>query len=385
MDPPIGYRSYMSPLLEFFLTSIALPSDTAGTNSLSHHLRSEWMKHAMTDPCLFHATLFSASASIDMLRGQQNTAVTLYHQTWAIRLLNERLAQPEPVLTYATLGAVIPLLYYNMVALDQDSAVTHQRGLVKMLLATPKSVRNDIGPLIAIVKIAMLSFACIYGMQPTWDCLDSESVRPNSLLRNVVSRAALGTGRSVFQKQTMDGILDVYEEVSRLDQCVHADHTCNIHEDFERAHPLATSDLTIPLTEPHNPLTSSERLNACCYLSCHIFWKALQGRRRRQSPGEQTPRPMDHYGLIRELLKYLLQVEPLYWIRNAPEAFTWAAFTGAAASSQPDLRATFINHAATVITAIDGEDLTLIRQGWRYFGLVKGLEGNEDLRVGLDH
>ncbi|GKZ26279.1 hypothetical protein AbraIFM66951_003614 [Aspergillus brasiliensis] len=273
-----------------------------------------------------------------------------------------------------------------MVALDQDSAITHQRGLVKMLLATPKSVRNDIGPLIAIVKIAMLSFACIYGMQPTWDCLDSESVRPNSLLRNVVSRAALGTGRSVFQKQTMDGILDVYEEVSRLDQCVHADHTRNTHEEFERAHPLATSNLTIPLTELHNPLTSLERLNACCQLACRIFWNALRRRRGpRQSPGEQNLSPTGQDRLIRELLHCLLQVEPLYWIRNAPEAFTWAAFTGAAASSQPDLRATFINHAATVITAIDGEDLTLIRQGWRYFGLMKGLGENEGIDIDLDH
>lgn len=68
----------------------------------------------MSDPCLFHATLFGASASIDMLQGQQITTRTLYHQTWAIRLLNERLAQTEPVLNYGTLGAVIPLLYYNV-------------------------------------------------------------------------------------------------------------------------------------------------------------------------------------------------------------------------------------------------------------------------------
>jgi hypothetical protein len=84
------------------------------THSLAHHLRSQWIQSAMTDPCLFHATLFSASASIDMLRGQQSTTLTLYHQTWAIRLINERLAQREPVLTYGTLGAVIPLLYYNV-------------------------------------------------------------------------------------------------------------------------------------------------------------------------------------------------------------------------------------------------------------------------------
>ncbi|GKZ66249.1 hypothetical protein AnigIFM50267_011097 [Aspergillus niger] len=367
MDTPIGYRSYMSPLLEF-----SLPSDTIGTNSLSHHLRSEWMKHAMMDPCLFHATLFSASASIDILRCQQNTAVTLYHQTWAIRLLNERLAQPEPVLTYGTLGAVIPLLYYNMVALDHDSAVAHQRGLVKMLLATPKSFRNNIGPLIAIVKIAMLSFACIYDMQPIWDCLYSESVRSSSLLRNLVSRAALGNGGSLFQKQTMDGILDVYEAVSRLDQFFHADRSSTSSIECEWAHILARSSPTTPWTDRHNYLTSSEKLNACCHLSCSIFWTTL---RRRQLHDEQAPGSTDQDQLNQVLLNYILQVEPLYWIQNAPEAFTWVAFTGAAASTQPGLRANFINHAATVITAIDGEDLTLIRQGWRYFGLIKRLGG----------
>jgi hypothetical protein len=94
--------------------SIALPSDTVVAYSLAHHLRSQWMQHAMSDPCLLHATLFSAPASIEMLQDQQNTAQTLYHQTWAIRLINERLAQKEPVLNYGTLGAVIPLLYYNV-------------------------------------------------------------------------------------------------------------------------------------------------------------------------------------------------------------------------------------------------------------------------------
>jgi hypothetical protein len=41
----------------------------------------------------------------------------------------------------------------KMLALDRDSAVAHQKGLVKMLLATPQSFRADIGPLIAIVKM----------------------------------------------------------------------------------------------------------------------------------------------------------------------------------------------------------------------------------------
>ncbi|RDK37102.1 hypothetical protein M752DRAFT_105052 [Aspergillus phoenicis ATCC 13157] len=258
-----------------------------------------------------------------------------------------------------------------MVALDQDSAVAHQRGLVNML-ATPKSFRNNIGPLIAIVKIAMLSFACIYDMQPIWDCLYSESVRSSSLLRNIVSRAALENGGSLFQKQTMDGILDVYEAVSRLDQFFHADRSSTSSIECEWAHILARSSPTTPWTESHDYLTSFEKVNACCHLCCSIFWTTL---RRRQLHNEQAPGPTDQDQVNQVLLNYILQVEPLYWIQNAPEAFTWVAFTGAAASTQPGLRANFINHAATVITAIDGEDLTLIRQGWRYFGLIKRLGG----------
>lgn len=68
----------------------------------------------MTDPCLFHATLFSASASIDILKGHQTSIVTLYHQTSTIRMLSERLNQDVPLLSYGTLGSVLPLIFYNV-------------------------------------------------------------------------------------------------------------------------------------------------------------------------------------------------------------------------------------------------------------------------------
>ncbi|KGO45019.1 hypothetical protein PEX1_050500 [Penicillium expansum] len=326
----------------------------------------------MSDPCLFHATLFGASASIDMLQGQQITTRTLYHQTWAIRLLNERLAQTEPVLNYGTLGAVIPLLYYNMVTLDRDSAVAHQKGLVKMLLATPQSFRADIGPLIAIVKVAMLSFACIYNMLPIWDCLSSELVRPNTILRNVVSRATLSNDESYLEKETTDAILDVYEAMSRLDHLVHADR-CSISAEVERALSFATTSTWTDRAEYNHHLTPPERLNKCCQICCQLFWKML----RRQTYSQQTPNTTGNHE-AKQLLKHLSKIEPLYWIRNAPEVFTWAAFTGAAVSEHRDARATFISKAGTILTAIDDEKLTLIRQGWRYFRLLKRLGGDDN-------
>ncbi|KAL2857214.1 hypothetical protein BJY01DRAFT_261910 [Aspergillus pseudoustus] len=377
-DPPIAYRPYMSQLLQFFLTSIALPSDTVVADSLAHHLRSQWVQHAMSDPCLFHATLFSASASIDMMRGQPNSTMTLYHQTWAIRLINERLAEREPILTYGTLGAVIPLLYYNMVALDRDSAVTHQKGLVKMLLQTPKSFRAEIGPLIAIVKLAMISFACIYDMRPIWDCLYSEYVRPNMLLRCIVSRASLGNGVALYQKETIENLLDVYEATSRLEHLIHSDHGM-ITAEVERVLSSAKINNSMPPIDIDQEYTPAERINACCQLACQAFWKTVRHQHRYGQMGST-----DEVSELQKILKHLQQLEPLYWIRNAPEMFAWVAFTGAAASTTQRDRVAFVSHAGTILTAIDGESLTLIRQGWRYFSLLRRLGGHGEPLAILD-
>lgn len=45
-----------------------------------------------------------------------------------------------------------------MVALDRASAIAHQKGLIKMLLLTPKPVRDGIGPLLGVIKL--------YGSKP---------------------------------------------------------------------------------------------------------------------------------------------------------------------------------------------------------------------------
>ncbi|KAL4876187.1 hypothetical protein BJY04DRAFT_210742 [Aspergillus karnatakaensis] len=364
-NPPIVYRSYMSRLLQFFLTSIALPSGILVTDSLASHLHSQWIQHAMSDACLFHATLFSASASIDMLRGQPNSTLTLYHQTWAIRLINERLTQPEPAMTYGVLGAVIPLLYYNMVGLDRDSAVTHQKGLGRMLLQTPKAFRADIGPLIAIVKL--------------YDCLYSKFVRPKTLLRNIVSRASLETGSAFYQKETIEKLLDVYEVVSRLDHLLDSDN--DMVAEVDRILSLATindSALVFESDLHHNPV---DRINACCQLSCEAFWKILRRRRRFEQMGINDGARSE----ATMILEHIQNIEPLYWIRNAPETFAWVVFTGAAACSTGKDRAAFVGHAGTILTAVDGESLTLTRQGWRYFQLLRKLAGHEITHSVLDN
>lgn len=210
----------------------------------------------------------------------------------------------------------------------------------------------------------MLSFACIYDVLPIWDCLFSESIRPNTLLRSIVSRTIFGHAESLLQKETADAILDVYEAISRLDHLVDEDR-CRIVAEIERAVSFATTATGAGRGE--NP--SPDRLDVCCQITSRIFWAMLQPQSHFQQSAESTE---SHE--IQRLLKHLSHIEPLYWIHNAPEIFTWITFTGAAASGHQDARAAFISQAGTILTAIDDENLTLLRQGWRYFRLLKKLK-----------
>jgi hypothetical protein len=217
----------------------------------------------------------------------------------------------------------------------------------------------------------MISFACIYDVLPIWDCLSSESVRPNTILRNVVSSPTFGNGDIFFEREITEAILDVYEAMSRLDHLVHADRY-SISTEVEHALSFARMGNWTDTVEGNHHLSPLKRLNVCCQISCQLFWKIL----RRQSQPQQAPNVTEDHEL-QQLLKHMSHIEPLYWIRNAPVVFTWAAFTGAAASKDQNTCAFFISKAGTILTAVEGEELTLMRQGWSFLRLLKRLGGDD--------
>jgi hypothetical protein len=91
-----------------------MPLFSTNSNSLACHLKTTWMRHAFTDPCLFHATLYTASAHLDASRGETNNIVTLFHHTEIIRLLNQRLTHSGTELDDTTIAAVVPLAYFEV-------------------------------------------------------------------------------------------------------------------------------------------------------------------------------------------------------------------------------------------------------------------------------
>lgn len=53
------------------------------------------MRHAMTDPSFLHATLFHSALSLCKLRGTSFSRDVFYHHGESIRLINERLRDPN--------------------------------------------------------------------------------------------------------------------------------------------------------------------------------------------------------------------------------------------------------------------------------------------------
>jgi hypothetical protein len=78
-------------------------------------LQTTWMQAAMSDPCLFHATLYSTSAYMDITHGSADNPVTMYHKTETLRLIREAIANSDhSSLSTSVVAATLHLLYFSV-------------------------------------------------------------------------------------------------------------------------------------------------------------------------------------------------------------------------------------------------------------------------------
>lgn len=68
----------------------------------------------MSDPCLFHSTLFGASAHIDSLFNAPESRRTTYHGMQAVGLLRQMLHDQDARGKYETAASVLTLALFNV-------------------------------------------------------------------------------------------------------------------------------------------------------------------------------------------------------------------------------------------------------------------------------
>jgi len=79
-------------------------------NSVAVNAERDFFSYVKVDPALFHSILYLVALHFDLSYGVQDSAVCLYHGGEAFRVINERLADIDGVLSDQTIGAVAMLV-----------------------------------------------------------------------------------------------------------------------------------------------------------------------------------------------------------------------------------------------------------------------------------
>jgi hypothetical protein len=109
--------------------------------SMAYRLQTVWMRRSIGDPCLFHATLYAASAHLDASRGDHDNPVTLHHHTELVRHVRQRLADPEHKKLDEAIGAVIPLAFFSVSVIPKKSNIVNNRLKQKIILVCSRRLR----------------------------------------------------------------------------------------------------------------------------------------------------------------------------------------------------------------------------------------------------
>jgi len=82
-------------------------------DTFAYEIHNSWTQTVLSDPCLFHATMFATSSFGDMARQTPNNPVTLRHKYETVRLLQRAITNShEGGLSPNALAATTYLLYF---------------------------------------------------------------------------------------------------------------------------------------------------------------------------------------------------------------------------------------------------------------------------------
>lgn len=214
----------------------------------------------------------------------------------------------------------------------------------------------------------MLSYSCVFDTPPVWDFLYDDSTRSSSIFRSIVSSSTFQKAGTLFGEEIIKSIFDVYEASIKMDQLCDASEA-TITAQVEKALALARNDTLPRFIETRGAAVDTiSRMNACCRLCCLIYWDLLRLRLQRVDISAVNEK-------VKLLQKLMADIDYSFWIRRAPEVFTWITSTGAAGCIDASDRGTFMHRGSTILTAVDSESLTLTTQGWKYFCLLRRVSG----------
>ncbi|KAL4861655.1 hypothetical protein BDV12DRAFT_203800 [Aspergillus spectabilis] len=357
---PIKSKPYFQELIKFFQYRIALSYLEVDIGSLAYHLQTSWVTYALTDPCLFHATLYLAATQLDRLR--QSTLgvgpVAIYHHMQAIQLLNPRIAsglQPDD----PTIAAVLLLALSGSFEKDNTAAEAHGQGLLRMV-----EMRGGLenlgfkGVLAQLIQMNTVFPATVFDKldafaTESWDTCASPIGLPRMALDRL--RTCRRKEGSPLVRSSLINILErVHELLLAVDRI---EKTTAFPEHALRGLRSTLNKKWTPVTSFPDDISRSEM---AILRACSGTVLILQYLLNANVPVH--PQELDR---LRGALKTdLSQTDPPTWVRYAAEANLWAVNLGMALSDAVDGRLSFLLDKQCIVMAIRATDTALHEKFW---------------------
>ncbi|PYI24423.1 hypothetical protein BO99DRAFT_455341 [Aspergillus violaceofuscus CBS 115571] len=351
---PIEPRPHIPGLIRFFQEQMGLAALQVEMNSIAYHLRSSWIRHALTDPCLFQATLYTASAEMDAMHGAQGTApnyATLYHQTNAIRLLNCRLVRGGSM-DDATIASVLLLVISGSIEKDPDATEAHRQGLLRMvaLRGGLKQLGFD-GILAEMIEMNMVLPMVVFGQT---DSALSPPFTPDEALPDSLPSLALDRLRRSGSRVDPTLQLQLVRVLEHIQDLFLA-----LVQPSESSHLWTLLDNGPPVIQSTTTDDSTWSSSETSFLrTCQLSMTLL---RTLADPGLPW-NPDTIAALLRDLNTSITHTDPATRLRYAPEASLWATALGMAVSPDVHGRLTFLINERCVVLAVSSSKTTPLHE-----------------------
>ncbi|KAK2871951.1 hypothetical protein FQN49_002678 [Arthroderma sp. PD_2] len=368
IDPPQIYpvesKWYMPELLRFYSESIALQSQRSGSFTQLDRLRNIWMTTALADACMFHATLYAASAYLDLLRGGSGNVITLYHQTETLRLLTGRLASSNLEVTDALIAVTMTLAQTEGLAGNTCVSNAHTAGLHEMVKIKGGLENLGMEGLLAeLIFVGDIMESLLSGTEQAFPCTYTPAPPPMALLSNIISWETSTKSSARILGLVQHSMLSIDKLTSNPAKEQGEASLCfqrfkYLQEEFS----LLCKGDTLEL-DADSPSTKTY-VNECCRQAALLHWNLTNNKIFIPVADKPT---ID----VRGLKMTMEKMDITTWSRVAPRIFIWAGVTGVAASQDYGERAWFAARMGPVVMAQGHGGVPILIQGMRLYRWLK--------------
>ncbi|KAG5209865.1 Zn(2)-C6 fungal-type domain-containing protein [Trichophyton interdigitale] len=366
---PVESQWYMPELLRFYSESIALQSQGDGSFTQLDTLQNIWMITALADECMFHATLYAASAYLDLLRGQSGNVITLYHQTETLRLLNGQLAAPNLQVTDALIAVTMVLTQTEALSGNVCVSSAHRAGLHHLvkIKGGPENLGMD-GLLAELIYVGDAMDCLLFGTEQSFQWTTDPTPPPMALLSNVISWETFAHKTSPTIQSSANVLGLVQQSMLLIDHLPSASMENGMTPSFIQKF-IHLHDEFLSLCRDNTVYTSSDSsaefyINECCRQAALLHWRLVNDK---CIISIEDPIPADG----KDLKVAMGKMDIPTWSKVAPRAFIWAGVTGAAASKDYAERAWFAARLGPVVMAQGKNGIPTLKQGMALYQWLK--------------